>query len=148
VNWRFWKKAPEETLTREDSLGAVVHANQRLRAAHKEDGTVTLYAPFRASPMVERLSRWLGGPDEPPEAKIELDEVGSFVWTMCDGRTTVREMIARLAEKYKLGRKEASSSLTVFLRSLAQRNLVAVVIRKPEKARGATEAPAEGDRTK
>jgi hypothetical protein len=131
-NWLPWKRKREAEVTREDSLGAVVHRNQRLRAAHSAEGIVTLYAPFRSSPMVEKLSRWLGGPEEAPEAKIELDEVGSFVWDMCDGQTTVREMIAKLAAKYKLGRKEASSSLTAFLRSLAQRNLVAVVILKPE----------------
>lgn len=133
-DWLPWHKKKEPEVTREDSLGAVVHPNQRLRIERSADGVVTLYAPFRSSAMVERLSRWLGGPDHAPEAKVELDEVGSFVWEMCDGRTTVREMIARLAEKYKLGRKEASASLTTFLRSLAQRNLVAVVILKPEAA--------------
>lgn len=135
LNWLPWrKKNSEPEVTREDSLGAVVHHNQRLRVARNVDGTVTLYAAFRSSAMVEKLSRWLGGPDKPPEAKVELDEIGTFVWDMCDGQTTVREMIAKLAEKYKLGRKEASASLTTFLHSLAQRNLVAVVIRNPAAA--------------
>lgn len=75
----------------------------------------------------------VGAPPRAGEAKVELDEVGSFVWELCDGRRSVREMVACLAKKYKLSRKEAEASLTAFLRSLAGRNLVAIVILKREE---------------
>ncbi len=134
----FWKKKGPQ-LTREDSLSAVVVPNRQLRIERNAEGVVTLYAPFHAAAFVERIARWLGASERAGEAKIELDEVGTFVWDLCDGRLTVREMVASLAEKYKLNRKEAEASLTAFLRSLAGRNLVAIVILKREE-------PQEGSR--
>jgi len=125
----FWKKKGPQ-LTREDSLAAVVVPNRQLRVERNAEGTVTLYAPFHAAAFVERIARWLGAPARAGEAKVELDEVGSFVWNLCDGQRNVREMVACLADKYKLNRKEAEASLTEFLRSLAGRNLVAIVILK------------------
>jgi len=133
----FWKKKTPR-LTREDSLGAVVVQNRRLRVERNAEGIITLYAPFRAAPFIERMARWLGSPPRAGEAKIELDEVGSFVWDLCDGQRTVREMVSDLAGKYKLNRKEAEAGLTSFLRSLAGRNLVAIVILKRQE-------PAEGN---
>jgi hypothetical protein len=127
----FWKKKGPR-LTREDSLGAVVVPNRRLHVERNAEGVVKLYAPFHAAAFVERIARRLGGPARAGEAKIELDEIGSFVWGLCDGKKTVREMVADLAGKYKLNRKEAEAALTTFLRSLAGRNLVAIVILKRE----------------
>ena len=128
----FWKRKKPQ-LTRSDSLGAVVVRNRQLRVERDVEGVVTLYAPFRAAAFVERMARWLGAPARAGEAKIELDEVGSFVWDLCDGQMAVREMVACLADKYKLNGKESEAALTAFLRSLAGRNLVAIVILKPEE---------------
>jgi hypothetical protein len=125
----FWKKKGPQ-LKREDSLAAVVVPNRQLRVERNAEGVITLYAPFHAAAFVERIARWLGAAPRAGEAKVELDEVGSFVWDLCDGRRNVREMVACLTEKYKLNRKEAEASLTAFLRSLAGRNLVAIVILK------------------
>jgi hypothetical protein len=49
---------------------------------------------------------------------------------MCDGRTSVREMIERLADRYKLNREESAASLTAFVRTLAAKGLVTLVVRK------------------
>ena len=47
----------------------------------------------------------------PKDRTITLDEVGSEVWQMCNGRTSVAQMIDSLRVKYKLDRKEAEVSL-------------------------------------
>jgi len=128
----FWeKKTPR--ITRDESLDAVVVRNRAVQARENEGGGITLIVPFRASALVRRLSGYLGAADR-GERKIELDEVGSFVWRMCDGQSRVREMIARLAEKYKLNRKEAEVSLTTFLRTLAARRLVVIAVLKGKKS--------------
>ena len=64
----------------------------------------------------------------PRERKITLDEVGSEVWQMCDGRTTVAQMIDALREKYKLDRKEAEVSLLSYLKTLGQKRFVGFVL--------------------
>jgi len=60
----------------------------------------------------------------PKEKKILLDKVGSFVWELCDGKHTVDDIINELVSKYKLHRREAEASLTLYLRMLSQRLLV------------------------
>lgn len=130
----FTKKPKPPTLTREESLNAVAVANRAVQTRERDGGAITLVVPFHASPMVEKISRWLGTTSG-GERTIELDAVGSFVWRLCDGQTPVREMIQRLAERYKMNRKEAEVALTTFLRTLASKGLVAIAVLRPEGER-------------
>ena len=122
----FWKKKPE--LSRVQSLDARALRNSGVRVVRDADGVATLYVPFRASGVVDTLCRWLRVP--PSEAKFELDEVGTFVWDLCDGANPIREMVEQLSARYKLSRKEAEASLTIFLRNLVRRGLVLIVVPK------------------
>jgi hypothetical protein len=62
-----------------------------------------------------------------PWFKISLDEIGSVVWTLADGKTPVRE-ICRHAEK-KLGEKihPANQRVTTFLSQLYMKKLITFV---------------------
>lgn len=122
----FWKKKPE--LTRVQSLGARAMRNSGVRVVRDAEGVATLYVPFRASKLVETMCRWFRVP--PSEARFELDEVGTFVWDMCDGTLPIREMVEQLSGRYKLSRKEAEASLTIFLRNLVRRGLILIVVPK------------------
>lgn len=126
----FRRKKPPP-LSREESLACVVVPNDGLRVTSDEDGNVTLSIPIQVPRWLGRFSK--SAESEASDRKIELDEVGSFVWGMCHERTTVRQMIRRLSERYKLNMKEAEVSLTAFLRTLAKKRLVAVVL--PQSAR-------------
>lgn len=64
----------------------------------------------------------------PKERTITLDEVGTEVWQMCNGRTSVAQMIEGLRSKYKLDRKEAEVSLLSYLKTLGQKRFVGFVI--------------------
>ena len=64
----------------------------------------------------------------PRERNITLDEVGTEVWQMCNGRTSVAQMIEGLRQKYKLDRKEAEVSLLSYLKTLGQKRFVGFVI--------------------
>jgi hypothetical protein len=123
----FWKaKTPQ--LTRDQSLSAVVVPSPSVHATRDERGLISLEVTLPTTPLIERLSKFLGAGGQAAKRKIELDEVGSFVWEMCDGRTPVHEMIARLAAQYKLNRREAEVSLTTFVKTLAGKGLVAIVV--------------------
>jgi len=84
-----------------------------------------------ASPLV----KWFPKLGEKPAGykKIELDEVGSFVWDMCDGETPVSQMIDALIEAYKLNPKEAEVALLTFVKTLLTKNLASVVIPAEEE---------------
>ena len=126
------KKVPQ--LTREQSLDARVLPNSILRTRENEGGTITLVIPFHAPDWIRRLAGRVGSGEG--ERTVELDEIGSFVWGMCDGKTAVREMIQRLADRYKLNRKEAEAAVTAFLRTLATKGLVMIVVRKEANEAG------------
>ena len=68
----------------------------------------------------------------PEERNITLDEVGTQVWGMCDGRTSVGQMIEGLRERYKLDRKEAEVSLLAYLKTLGQKNFVGFLVDTPK----------------
>jgi hypothetical protein len=124
-------RTKKPTLTRKESLDAVVVANENVGLTRSEEGSVTLHLPYRPPPVLARLTRLLGGSGEGGVSDVELDEIGSFCWDLFDGRTTVRDMIGRLAERYKINRKEAEVALTAFIRTLARKRLVIIAIRKP-----------------
>ncbi|MDX1933877.1 MAG: PqqD family protein [Capsulimonadales bacterium] len=60
----------------------------------------------------------------PDYRKLELDEIGSDVWEMCDGANSVEAITKKVVERYKLNRRQAETSVTAYLRMLAQRQLV------------------------
>ncbi|MCK5527274.1 MAG: PqqD family protein [Candidatus Latescibacteria bacterium] len=70
----------------------------------------------------------------PKERKIGLDEIGSQVWEMCDGKHTVDRMIRRLAQTHQLNRREAEVALTTYLRQLGKKRLVGFAVSKKRKA--------------
>ena len=57
-----------------------------------------------------------------------LDEVGSEVWQMCNGRNSVSDMIGNLSEKYQLNRKEAEISLLQYLKTLGEKRFIGFVM--------------------
>jgi hypothetical protein len=76
----------------------------------------------------------------PKDRTITLDEVGSEVWQLCNGNTSVAQMIDSLRDKYKLDRKEAEVSLLSYLKTLGQKRFVGFLLegeKQPPKGGGA-----------
>ncbi|MFC1582055.1 PqqD family protein [Planctomycetota bacterium] len=71
----------------------------------------------------------------PEKKKIMLDERGSFIWKLCDGKTPVREMIRRFAESYTLNRKETEVLIVYYLKSLARRGLAGIIVKREENGK-------------
>ena len=62
----------------------------------------------------------------PESRKIELDEMGSDVWEMCDGTLTVDALTRAVCAKYHLNRRQGEASVTAYMRMLAERRLLAL----------------------
>lgn len=73
----------------------------------------------------------------PRQRNITLDEVGTEVWQMCDGHTTVGQMIETLSQRHQLNRREAEVSLLDYLKTLAQKRFVGFMV-------GGEQAPSRG----
>ena len=74
----------------------------------------------------------------PEFRRIELDEIGSDVWEWCDGETGLGELSRRVGEKYRLNKRQSETSVTAYLKMLAERRLIGL--------RSAAAAPSPGRR--
>lgn len=93
------------------------------------EGEAVLRIPLREG----RLSRVLSAVAAVPRSRsIELDEVGTFVWSLCDGSNSVEGIVRKTCAQYKMNRREVELSVTAYLQMLAERNLIGFY----EKARG------------
>jgi hypothetical protein len=64
----------------------------------------------------------------PDHRQYEFEEVGAFVWRLCDGQHTNEAITRKLIERYKMNRLEAEASLSAFLQMLSQRRLITLLI--------------------
>jgi len=119
----------QKPLTREQSLAAVPIKNQHIEETQAESGEITLFVPMRKVWWLRVLSKVLY---VPKGRRIALDELGSTVWQLIDGRANVGAIIDRFARQYKLSRREAELSVVAYMRTLMKRGLVGMaVLEKP-----------------
>lgn len=112
-------------MNRGAALACVPVKNRHVREERLDSGEVVLHYPVTVRPWMAAVARWLGAGSAPPRtAKLQLDRLGSAVWSMLDGQTTLRRMAAAFAEKHRLERKEAEVAVAQFIRELGRRGLV------------------------
>lgn len=121
------RKKTGPVLSRAEALAAVPMRNPSTRELLQEDGTVMLVIPVLVRPWFVRLAQRLGSNvPEVREKKLKLDELGTYVWGLVDGKKSVTRIIEVFCKKYQLEKKEAEVAVTAFLRSLGGRGLVAM----------------------
>src|SRR5207249_834922 len=97
--------------------------NSALTWEKRESGEMILTVPQneRVSKLTRLMAKWLNAPTE---RCVELDEVGGFVWELCDGHHTVETIVQKTSREYKMNRREAEVSVTMFLQMLHERNFI------------------------
>lgn len=122
------KKQGKLSVTREASFAARPVRNPVVEWDAESGGPdLQLTIPRRKNARANVLAWMFGVPDE---RKLVLDEMGSFVWRQCDGEHSVQDLVAELVRQYRLSQREATVSLTTYLRTLGRRNLVAFAVDK------------------
>lgn len=112
-------------LDRRRSLAAIpVKSRAIVEERQVSDDKLVLIAHFQRRRTF--FSRWL--PDT-IEKRVELDELGAFVYALIDGKRNVGEMIDAFIAEYPLNRREAELSVVKFVRSLAERRMIAIAVR-------------------
>ena len=61
---------------------------------------------------------------------FEFDSIGLFVWNLCDGKTSVQQIIRMLAREYRLNLREAEVPTLQFLQTLAKKGLIAMTVKE------------------
>lgn len=117
--------------TRNEILSSKPLRNSLIKWEKNDNGEVSLVVPLKQALWVKIISKIFV---LPKSRVIVLDEVGSFVWELCDGHNSVNTIINALCNKYKLTRKEAETSLLEYFRKLGKRGIVGfLVTKKPLK---------------
>jgi len=117
-------------MSREAMLSSRPARNDALKWEENDDGEVQIRVTRQDSWKIRFLSRMFY---IPKERKITLDELGTEVWTLCNGKNTVAQMIEALSKKYQLNRKEAEVSLLNYLKTLGQKRFVGFVLEGVER---------------
>jgi len=115
-------------LTREQTLKAIPVRNRNMEVETDDAGNVTLTIPWRRGRLTSVLAAAMMVPKAKRRRGVQLDEVGSFVFGLCDGQHTVKTIVDIFAERYRLSRKEAALSIVSYLGQLAKRGIVALMV--------------------
>lgn len=121
----FFRRKAASRITRDQAMEGCPVRNPSIESTSDEDGEVSLKIPRRRTWWINLLAKWGRIPDY---RVIALDEIGAGVWENCDGEHSVKDLIALHAEKYQLSRKEAEMSMIVYLRQLARRGIIVLVV--------------------
>lgn len=117
-------------IERKDAL-AIVPVRHPLVKWERTDNEVILSIPMRddrVARAVKKIIKALKMAKELPDSRqVGLDEVGSYVWELCDGERTIDGVVMGLSKEYKLTRREAEASVTMFLQTLAKKNLIGLM---------------------
>ncbi|MFN3690150.1 MAG: PqqD family protein [Fimbriimonadales bacterium] len=119
---RLFRRSAPPPLDRRQVLRLYPLRNAAVRSEPNEDGIYILIVPLQLRGLFGWFSRIF---KLPREHRIELDEIGSTVWALCDGRHSVETIVQRLVQQFKLERREAEYSLFAFLNTLSRRGFIA-----------------------
>ena len=118
------KKKTQPTIPRDVLLRSKLVRNPNVKWDKRDDGSILLRIPLPK----QKPGLFSGFIKQPEEKKIQLDEIGGYVWELSDGTKTVDEVINLLAEKFKLHRREIEASFMVYLKTLMQKRLVGLIL--------------------
>jgi len=67
------------------------------------------------------------------ETRVLLDEQGSFIWNLCDGKNSIKTIAESLNKRYNMPISHAEAALDVYFIQLSKQGLVGFVL--PESTR-------------
>jgi hypothetical protein len=124
----FKKKSKKPTLSRAESLRRIPVKNIQITETRLETGEVVIRYPVTMRPFFAGLVRRFGGTEVQIQMKkLQLDELGTSVWDMINGKYSVRQLVERFARTHRLEAREAEVSVTQFIRELGKRGLIGLI---------------------
>ena len=118
-------------IDRKEALGIVPVRHPLVKWERNDSGEVVLRIPMRddrTARAVKAIIKAVKMAKELPETRqVGLDEVGSYVWELCDGERDINAIVLGVSREYKLTRREAEASVTMFIQTLTKKNLIGLV---------------------
>lgn len=121
----FKKRAPEPIISRAEALKMVPVRNTEVTETAISGGLIQLSYPLAVKPWFGQLAEKVGLWDKRPMIKhIELDEMGTFVWTQINGDQSVQQIADAFVKEYEVQPREAELSVTAFIKTIGQRGII------------------------
>ncbi|GAB4342778.1 MAG: hypothetical protein Kow0037_30440 [Calditrichia bacterium] len=118
----MFKKKPKKT--REEIIREWMRLipAQNVEFEENEENRVVLLVPHQENWLTKKL---LPAPKK-PAGRIKLDEIGTFVWGLCDGTHTVKSISEKLDEKFGERVHPADERTVIFLQQMYQQEFIQV----------------------
>ena len=118
------KQQTGERLDRRRSLAGIPVLNANVTADRGDERrlTLTIRTKRREKGLLSRFQPAV------MTRRLKLDELGSFVLSRIDGESDVMGIVDAFVTRYQVNRREAELSIVEFLKSLARRNVISIVI--------------------
>jgi hypothetical protein len=124
----FSKKDRYGGLSRMAALACTPVKSREVHVSRLDTGEVLIRYPVSWRPWMAALARRLGREGDPSnERKLQLDELGTMVWDLIDGRRTVHQIVQSFSDAHQLQAREAEVAVTQFLRQLGKRGLIGLL---------------------
>ena len=121
----FKKKPTEPSISRAEALERIAVKSTQITEARLVTGEIVISYPVTMRPFFAGLVKRFGGPEvQIRMKKLQLDELGTSVWDMIDGKFSVRKLVERFAKTHQLEAREAEVAVTQFIRELGRRGLI------------------------
>ena len=121
----FKNRSTKPAISRAEALERIPVKNIQITETRLENGEVVIRYPVSMRPFFAGLVKRFGGPEVQIQMKkLQLDELGTSVWDMINGKLSVRQLVERFAKTHRLEAREAEVSVTQFIRELGRRGLI------------------------
>jgi coenzyme PQQ synthesis protein D (PqqD) len=113
------------TFNRTQALECIPIQNNTVQWQELENGDILFTYPLTFNRFFQALHRKFSkNSEDVPTKKLQLDEMGSFIWQLIDGKKTVRELIGIFTKEYKVTSQESEVAVTTFLKTLGQKGFI------------------------
>lgn len=116
---------------RQYALACIPVRNPECTEDWHDEGLLLRY-PVQAKPWLRKMfTATTGRKPDVVFRKLQLDTLGTGVWRMIDGNTSVRHISRNFQLQHQLDQREAEIAVSTFIQQLGKRGLVA--LKKPKK---------------
>jgi len=127
----FRRKNRKPSVDMEQFLQAVPLVPPSVEIVRTSEGLIQVQSPVARPRAVIAPIKWFL--PAVSYRRIELDEFGTEVFDLCDGKRAIEKIIEIFAVAHKFSFREAQVSITSFLQMLTSRGLVVILASKNAK---------------
>ncbi len=97
-----------------------------------EHGNAVILLEMEYTGIKGKLLKWFSITPLPKYKRIILDDMGTEVWKLCDGKHTVNDIVKHMVKKTGMSRRNMEIAVYTYLRKLVEKGLIEIIIPSEE----------------